>query len=721
MSRTDEVGVRARILGARKFLVDAKTMAHEVRNIGDAAEHSDRKIMGLNARVTFLRNSLRLVRPFALITGLGLAAQAASGLAAGAVAAASALAPLGGAMVAFPALGLAAAQGMRAWSFATGNLMQAVGDLNMVLDENSQQFKSLSPQGQAMARSLDRMKRPVLDMQAAVQGGMFPGMEEGLTAVRPLLGALNDEMGLTGRVMGRLLAKAGHMAASAPFSSDLQSQMRANAGWLATLGDAGLDLTAALMDLLVTSRPLVDWIVKSTGAWAANAAAWTAAHRASGSLTASFGKTRKVMSLVAGIAGGVARAFMNIGKAAEPLGTDILTALRDNARAFGEWTGSAEGQNRLTAYFRDMKPIVFEVGRLLRDVTKAFFDLGNQSGGDKLIRQLRTEVLPALVDVTKHVTGGFGPAFMDGIVALSQLAKVLSGGIGPLTLWVRFLTLLATGITWLATNVPGANIALATLVTTLGALKLAMGLELLFTRMGLVLATVKASTMFLRLELLALAASESAVGVAATGMWAAITGPVGLVVLGIAAVAAAAVLLYNKWGWFHRAVDNTWGFIKDHWPLLVGIFAPIAIPIIALVRHFGDLKRMISEALDLAGRLGKKLGSIPGVGLLKKGAGIAGSVGKALMPGMATGGIVRSPGLSLIGERGPELLSFPRGARVDPLPNVKAPSGGNVPSVGGSLAQHTKLDVTVQVPVNIDGRKVADAVGRVTRDRVNRK
>jgi hypothetical protein len=35
---------------------------------------------------------------------------------------------------------------------------------------------------------------------------------------------------------------------------------------------------------------------------------------------------------------------------------------------------------------------------------------------------------------------------------------------------------------------------------------------------------------------------------------------------------------------------------------------------------------------------------------------------------MAAGGTVRSAGTSLVGERGPELLRLPRGARVDPLP-----------------------------------------------------
>jgi tape measure domain-containing protein len=60
-------------------------------------------------------------------------------------------------------------------------------------------------------------------------------------------------------------------------------------------------------------------------------------------------------------------------------------------------------------------------------------------------------------------------------------------------------------------------------------------------------------------------------------------------------------------------------------------------------------------------------GSEPGTGVGGKGAGdISGWLGSS--PGMAAGGTVRSAGTSLVGERGPELLRLPRGARVDPLP-----------------------------------------------------
>lgn len=724
MSRTDEVGVRARIIGSRKFLAEALAMSRGVREIGNSADSADRKIMGLNARVTLLRNTMRLVRPFGLITGLGLAAEAASGLAAGAVAATAALAPLSGAMVALPALGLAAAQGMTAWKLAMSGVTDAVGGLNSVLDEKK--LAGLSPAAVGLARSLEKAKQPIRDIQTSVQDGLFPGMQAGLDAIIPTLGSFKDEMGLTGQAMGSVLKDAGTMMASGPFSRDLQDQMRVNASWLRRLGDAGLDLAHAFMDILVAARPLVDWMVRSVATWAEHVKVWAAAGRQSGKLAGFFDRTRKVMSLVVGMAGHLAGAFGNIAKAAAPLGLEILQALNGSADAFERWSGSIQGQNSLAAYFKEAKPTIWEIGRLVRDLTVAFFSLGNMPGGANLIRQLRTEVLPALVDVTKHVTTGFGPALMNGIVNLAHFAQVIATGIGPLTMWVMFLGDLIGGLAWLGANVPGVNILLAALVTGLAALKIGMAIRGMWLSLTAAMTVFGNTTIGIRIGLMLLALQETAVGVAATGMWAAITGPVGLVVLAIVAVGAALYLLYRKSETFRNAVNAVWGFIKDNWPLLVGILMPLAVPIIALVRHFGDLKDMISSVLDFAGKLASKLAGIPGIKQIIGAAGKAGSwLGKAAgglkFPGMATGGVVRSGGVSLIGENGPELLSFPKGARVDPLPSISAPAAKNVPNLSGSLAAHSKLDLTVQVPVNIDGRKVADAVGRVTRDRVNRR
>jgi hypothetical protein len=77
--------------------------------------------------------------------------------------------------------------------------------------------------------------------------------------------------------------------------------------------------------------------------------------------------------------------------------------------------------------------------------------------------------------------------------------------------------------------------------------------------------------------------------------------------------------------------------------------------------------------------------------------------------GLAAGGLLRSAGMAMVGERGPELLSLPRAARVDPLPR----GGAVAPVFGGGV-------IHVSAPVYIDGRQVGEAAGRAALSKRNR-
>jgi hypothetical protein len=76
-----------------------------------------------------------------------------------------------------------------------------------------------------------------------------------------------------------------------------------------------------------------------------------------------------------------------------------------------------------------------------------------------------------------------------------------------------------------------------------------------------------------------------------------------------------------------------------------------------------------------------------------------------LIPKLAAGGILRTAGSVLVGERAPEVLSLPRAARVDPLPFGLEPWEIS----GGSREIVTK--------VYLDRRQIAEAVGEVASDR----
>jgi hypothetical protein len=234
--------------------------------------------------------------------------------------------------------------------------------------------------------------------------------------------------------------------------------------------------------------------------------------------------------------------------------------------------------------------------------------------------------------------------------------------------------------------------------------------------------------------------------------------PITLVVLGIAALAAGLVIAYQKVGWFHDAVDATFGFlakiattafnavvtagaaafnwIKSNWPLLLGILTgPFGLAIALIVTHFGKIKQTAVDAfnaiktavtdaagavsgtfvgafnavkgavqgvVDTVSNLIQKVKDIPSGALDKlKGGGVP------FIPGIQHGTPYFAGGLALVGEAGPELIDLPRGSRVTPLQaGTQAPV--DLAGWGGDI--HVHLDV--------DGRELAHVVARQTADQV---
>ena len=116
----------------------------------------------------------------------------------------------------------------------------------------------------------------------------------------------------------------------------------------------------------------------------------------------------------------------------------------------------------------------------------------------------------------------------------------------------------------------------------------------------------------LRIAFIRLGVAITRVGIAA---WAfLLDNPVGWIILAVAAVIASLVILYFKWGWFHKQVDKTWHYIKDHWKMLgivlAGPFWFMLPVIIVVMKYFHYLIGLVRSlvgwlkvAVDWVGKL----------------------------------------------------------------------------------------------------------------------
>ena len=75
-----------------------------------------------------------------------------------------------------------------------------------------------------------------------------------------------------------------------------------------------------------------------------------------------------------------------------------------------------------------------------------------------------------------------------------------------------------------------------------------------------------------------------------------IANPIGLIVVGIAALVAGVIVAYKKVGWFRDGVNAVWSWIKGNWPkLLVILTGPIGLAVMMIVKHWAKIKSSASS------------------------------------------------------------------------------------------------------------------------------
>lgn len=329
----------------------------------------------------------------------------------------------------------------------------------------------LPPAAQQFVRFLLTLKPQLKDLQQTAAAGLFPGVERGITSAVRNFGVVKTVVGQTAQALGGLAAQAGRMLGSGPWGKDMATQGARNAETIKRVGGVALNLADALRNVVLAAGPLVNWMTRMAVGWSEQIKGVAQTGRETGKLAGFFELTRATMERVFSIAGSLATAFWQIGKAAAPLGREILAAIDSSAKSFAAWTASASGKNTLADYFKQARGPIFELGRLVGDVVKAFFRLGNQPGVESLIRIVRTELLPVIENVVATTTKAFGPSLVRALANIFKLFGSLAGTNGPLTTFVRIVGEAAGALARLIKNNPALQSTLITLAGGAAVLK----------------------------------------------------------------------------------------------------------------------------------------------------------------------------------------------------------------------------------------------------------
>lgn len=434
-------------------------------------------------------------------------------------------------------------------------------------------FDKASPAAKAFAQFLfDRVLPALKAVRDEIQAHALPKFQTAIETALPLLDLFGGKLVNTADIIGNLSIEAAQMMTSGPWTRDFGTILDSNNRIIDTLGHSGLVVADILRILWVVAGPLAERLATLTLHGLDTARAFLEAKRSSGELADFMTHAGDVIEQLLRIVGNFIVALFNMGKAAAPAGQILLDSLEGVTATFREFTGSAEGQNKMRQYFLDTVPVVQELGRLLVDIVKFFGHLASDPSTTQFISQLRTELLPALGKMADSLGDRVVPLLIDLATHLADIITKLGGG--GLEGFLVTLNGIATALDWLL-GIPGLGEFVGFILMLAGA-----GAALSIT--GTAIGGIVTALGFLGPVLDIVTVAVKALGLAL------ISNPILAI---ITAIALAALLIYENWdsikAWW---TDTLWPAIKGAaqavWDFLTNLFTAPEQP--EAVRQFGE-------------------------------------------------------------------------------------------------------------------------------------
>lgn len=349
-----------------------------------------------------------------------------------------ALIPVGAAAV--PALA-ALATGLGAAAGAAGVAVlafQGVGDaLNSMdayqleptaenLDKMNAALAALGPAGADFARYLDGLEPKLHALQETARAGLFPGLQDGIENLMPLLPQVERIIGEIATGMGRLSAEAGQALAGNGFSAFFDYLEASAAPTMAAFAHATGNVARGLADLVVAFGPLTADFSRGLEDMTHSFADWSAGLSETQGFRDFVDYIRESGPMVADLLGSVSEAFVGIIRAAAPVGQTVVPILTALADVLAAVANSPVGPGLFTAAagFLALSRAVKIVGPSLSSMSDAFLDL--RTSPDRAATAMQR-----FSGVAKMAAGGAGMAlFISSLHESSRELATFEGAAG---------------------------------------------------------------------------------------------------------------------------------------------------------------------------------------------------------------------------------------------------------------------------------------------------
>lgn len=356
--------------------------------------------------VKFMR-FFKLIMIPTIFDAVGAVSTLASSFGAMASAAIGGLSPIIGLLGAIPSLMAAAVQGVATLKLGFSGLGDAIKVLNdpeASPEELSKALSALGPKTQILAKRLADLQKPFANVKKAIGNDLAPGFIQLTNVARSYLPLLRKSLTETAKTISGMAGRMSNFMRSAGARSDLGNIMGANNTILKKLGSTVVPVFKALLNVMRAATPMVIRFVDEFASFVKMIAASTGDRKA---LRDFFEKTYTVTKGLIKVVADLSMAFFNIFKQGASWGGEMGQSIMDLTAKFRNWTETAEGQQKITQWFEQMKPIVNEVAGIVVALAKGLASVSMDKTLVTTLQTIRTDTVPAIVALLQGTSGKF--------------------------------------------------------------------------------------------------------------------------------------------------------------------------------------------------------------------------------------------------------------------------------------------------------------------------
>ncbi|QOV40150.1 hypothetical protein IM697_18150 [Streptomyces ferrugineus] len=286
---------------------------------------------------------------------------------------------------------------------------------------------------------------------------------------------LEDALGDSASQMGSLAERGAKFMQTGPFRRDFKTIAGTNSRVISHMTDGLANMGRATLDFLVASGPFTERVAKGGKRLTQWFRASVQAGRETGSLAKFLDHAGDKAAQLGRTTGSLIKGLGGVGRAAMDTGNALLDGLEGSMLRFERWATSGAGQRAMEQFFSDAAPVFHEVNALFGDLMRGLGRSMRDGGILDLVRQIRTELMPALGTFFNALGQSVGPALISVISNIATaIGNLSSAGTGLGVLLLAFSGLLEV-FNSIMNIVPGATTVLATFLGTMLALKVISG------------------------------------------------------------------------------------------------------------------------------------------------------------------------------------------------------------------------------------------------------